>query len=172
MSLCWIPLLHLFYLLLHGIAPSYLHCLIVCRVPLEQFRIHRHQLWSLLDLGTYSAFAWYFFYIYRFTVFVLITTLSIVFSHGKDGSISATTKALQFKDPSPEQALDNTEDLAPSVQHKEVDMSISTLCTSIFCKSISSYALFVFYIRLPCLHLILQILQLSSTLNKVSFWLS
>jgi hypothetical protein len=79
-------------------------------------------------------------------VFVLIITLSIVFSHGKDGSISAATKALQFKDPSPEQALDNTEDLAPSVQHEEVDMSISTLCTSIFCKSISSYALFVFYI--------------------------
>jgi hypothetical protein len=87
-------------------------------------------------------------------MFVLITILSIVFIHGKDGSISAVTKALQFKDPSPEQALENTEDLAPSDQHEEVDMSISILCTSIFCKSISSYALFVFYIRL----LILQIL--------------
>jgi hypothetical protein len=98
-------------------------------------------------------------------VFVLITTLSIVFSHGKDGSISAVTKALQFKDPSPEQALENTENLAPSVQHEEVNMSISTLCTSIFCKSISYYALFDVYIRLLCLHLILQILHLFSLLT-------
>jgi hypothetical protein len=92
-----------------------------------------------------------------------LNNLSMLFNDRNDGTVSNVRKAL-FQEPSPDHALEDTVELTPSVQHEEVAMFMLTLCTSVFCKSIPSYAPSVFYIRLSCVHLILQILQLSSPL--------
>jgi hypothetical protein len=63
----------------------------------------------------------------------------MLFSDSKDGTVSNVRKAL-FQEPSPDHALEDTVELTPSVQHEEVAMFMLTLCTSIFCKTIPSYA--------------------------------
>jgi hypothetical protein len=89
----------------------------------------------------------------------------MLFSTGKDAAVvSNVKKALKFEDSSPDPVLENTVQLAPSVQHEEVAVSMLALCISIFFV-IAVLMCCVLCVRMFYLHLILQILQPSPPLS-------
>jgi hypothetical protein len=101
--------------------------------------------------------------IYVFAVFFLLITIPTLLRGDRVGADSQIKRAL-YQESSPDLVLQTTENLAPSVQHEEVVSSMITFNTSALHNRISSYALFVFYVRLFCLYLMLRVLQLSSPL--------
>jgi uncharacterized membrane protein len=89
----------------------------------------------------------------------------MLFSTGKDAAVvSNVKKALKFEDSSPDPVLENTVQLAPSVQHEEVAVSMLALCISIFFAIAVLLMCCVLCVRMFYLHLILQILQPSPPL--------